>query len=254
MFIDHFAVILVEPMLEARGYVVSDNPVYTLMRAAGRIAFPLFCFMLVEGMEKTRNKSRYLGQLFLMAIISEPCFDFGLEGVWWDPKYQNVCVTLFIGGLVLMLDEIYERKVANKLARWLLLVVTAIGGMAATYLLKTDYSVVGIAVILTLKYLRPLIKRDVFYAIIVMMAVVYLSYFIKYFIKFPRHRADGIDWTWYFKTAWTLQLMEPVSLLFISAYNAKKGRIFPKLFYYSFYPVHFILLGFIAKMLGFIVL
>ncbi|MBQ0028536.1 MAG: hypothetical protein KBS96_08030 [Lachnospiraceae bacterium] len=242
MFIDHFASIMVEKYVIIHGGSVSESNLCSLLRAIGRLAFPLFCFLLVEGMEKSRNRLRYLGQLLLMAIVSEPFFDYSLYDVWWDPNHQNVCVLLFVGGCLLLLDDYYDKKVKKKWLRWGLLILSIVAAMAITYILKTDYSLVGIGVIIAIKYIRPLIKKDIFYAIILMMAIVYLCYLTKYFIKYPKHRQSGIEWKWYLKNAWTLQMLEPTALFLVDIYNGKKGNTLPKIFYYSFYPLHLIVI------------
>ena len=62
-------------------------------RMIGRTAMPLYAFMLVEGVRYTRRKEgglrRYLLLLVLLAVISEPCYDFAFEGVPVDPEEQN---------------------------------------------------------------------------------------------------------------------------------------------------------------------
>ena len=58
MLIDHCAYVL-------------DPPHYFLLRCIGRIAFPLYCFLIVNGLEHTHDRRRYLARLLIFAAISQ---------------------------------------------------------------------------------------------------------------------------------------------------------------------------------------
>ena len=65
MVIDHFAC-SVYPCLN--GY---DIGVYHILRGIGRIAFPIYCYLLVEGFFLTKNVWRYLRDLMVFGTDSE---------------------------------------------------------------------------------------------------------------------------------------------------------------------------------------
>jgi len=44
---------------------------FPILRSIGRIAFPLYCFFIVLGMERTRNRKRYFKRLFFIEILSQ---------------------------------------------------------------------------------------------------------------------------------------------------------------------------------------
>ncbi len=70
-------------------------------RGIGRIAFPIFCFLLVEGFLHTGNWKKYFSRLFLFSLISEVPFDLAVFKSWYDFSSQNVFFTLWIALLVL---------------------------------------------------------------------------------------------------------------------------------------------------------
>lgn len=112
-----------------------------LLRMIGRLAFPILCFLLVEGFLHTRDVKRYLGRLLLFALISEIPFDLAFHGTWFYKSYQNVYFTLFLGLLLL----VWYQKAGNDPLRQLLAIL-ACGG--ASVLLRCDYNLSGLMLIL----------------------------------------------------------------------------------------------------------
>ena len=105
MLVDHIGASCIEagiltPGLDA-GTLSQDTlsayPLYRLdmvLRFTGRLAFPLFCFLLVEGFVHTHNVKGYLGRLVLFGILSEVPFDLAFFRTPFDPSAQNVYWTL----------------------------------------------------------------------------------------------------------------------------------------------------------------
>lgn len=218
MFIDHIGVAIIE-----NGIIKyqQTNPSYgvfglqgesvwsmidLVLRTIGRVAFPIFCFLLVEGFFHTRNIKKYGARLFLFALISEIPFDLALFGKWFYPGYQNVYFTLFIGLCVLYW---YEKVLGDPIRSTLVF----LAGCGAALLLNCDYNVIGIAMILLFYVFYKNKKMQTIFAGI-LAAVESLGCFGAAILAF----------------------------IPINMYNGTRGKRNFKYFFYWFYPVHLILL------------
>lgn len=134
MVIDHCAYYLLE-----HGTVL-----YEAMRCVGRIAFPVFAFLIAEGFSHTRNKRSYFVQLLGFAFFSEiPWFLLnGADGT------HNVMFTLALGVVALtLLDRCCEHKVLSFMAVCLVAVLA--------YYMGTDYDWKGILMIAIFYITQP---------------------------------------------------------------------------------------------------
>ena len=184
-------------------------PQHLILRIIGRIAFPIFCFLLVEGAIHTHNIRRYEGRLLGFALISELPFDLVFYGKG-TIEHQNVFFTLLIG--LLMLD-IMERK-KNTIYPFLAL----LGAIFLAEILSVDYGAGGILFILCfyLLYERRVLKQAVFIG----MNVLYF----------------GVG----------VQAYAGLAAIPMLLYNGKRGRRMKYLFY-VIYPLHLLILYLIIK-------
>ena len=107
-------------------------------RALGRLAFPIYCFLISEGLAHTRNRRRYFGRLALMALLTEPIYDLAFypQAIW---QGQNVLWTLLLGGL--LLDRLEQAHGPLEKLFWFLL-LPLVGE-----LLEVSYGMHGILLI-----------------------------------------------------------------------------------------------------------
>ena len=85
MLIDHVGAFLIQ----------TDDPVYRPLRIIGRLAFPIFCFLIAEGAYYTKSMPKYLGRLALFAVISTPPYNLVHGSAWYSSENINVFFTLF---------------------------------------------------------------------------------------------------------------------------------------------------------------
>lgn len=95
-------------LIDHIGYVLYPNIIW--FRAVGRLSFPIFVFLLVEGYKHTRHQGKYVARLLVLAVLSEPVFDIAFYG---KPVYfgaQNIFWTLLFGLLLLRIYDILSKE------------------------------------------------------------------------------------------------------------------------------------------------
>lgn len=149
MFIDHAAASFVDVFIGNSPYRIFESvqegyKVYNLLRGIGRCAFPIFCFLLVEGFYHTRDRLRYLIRLLIFAVLS----------IW---PFQKV---FFPSADVLHLDVLFTLALGF-IAIWAIDERGYLWGGAATaacalaaFFLHTDYRHGGVILIVILYLLR----------------------------------------------------------------------------------------------------
>ena len=215
----------------------------TAMRLIGRMAFPLYAFLLVQGFLWTRDWKKYISRMVLLAIVSEIPFDLVLSGRFYYPRGQSTIGTLVIGLICLkMLDvigQIYQlpwsvtadsvrssdRHFSTLFVGYVITVWVLAISLTAAAVLRSDYGAGGVFLIVLLYIFRydP--------ALLPIAGVVGL--FGIY----------GFDADLFF--AW-------IAFFFISRYNGERGRRMGFL-PYVFYPTHLLALWFVGKTIATII-
>ncbi len=147
MLIDHVASHLMTNDLVLFSVGSRAVPLRGVLIMVGRVAFPLFCFLLTEGFLHTRNRLRYGISLLLFALISEIPWDLEHYNSVFNMKTQNVFFTLLLGYLGICAIELLKQRPVVQLASLLALAVTAMG-------LKADYGLWGYIFVILLYVLR----------------------------------------------------------------------------------------------------
>ncbi|MCR8968905.1 conjugal transfer protein TraX [Facklamia sp. 7083-14-GEN3] len=216
MVIDHTAVVLIEMGIfnhqsdYSYEFLTQMVSVYEIMRNIGRLAFPIYLYLLLEGYHHTRNLKRYFTRLAFLAVVSEIPFDlaFANQPFYWD--HQNVFIELLIALLLFAcLDHFKEN--------WLMRLVSVSLCFGLAYFTMADYDLFGILAALILYFAYGNRIRE---AIAILPAFSFEYYMPTVFL----------------------------SSLFILCYNGKRGRV-QQAFHYWAYPGHILLLYLIKLML-----
>lgn len=201
----------VSMLIDHIGY--SFFPTVLWLRYIGRLAFPIYCFLLAEGAYYTRSPSRYALRLGIGAVLAEIPFDL-LFFRTLTLSHQNVMLTLLLGFAMLLCMK--------KTPKLYLQPLWVIPFYLAAEFLNTDYSGRGILLIALFYLTRPYHWR--FLAQMLMLALL-----------FARPDSSGVlPWT-----AWAVLAMIPIAL-----YSGRKATSakWVQTGFYLFYPVHLVLL------------
>ena len=223
MLIDHTGAALLYGLARARhgwGSGLCSQAFYSATRVIGRLAFPIFCFLLIEGLFHTRSRWKYLLRLAVFALISEIPFDLAFNRGWLDFRGgQNVFFTLTFGlGACAAWEWLTRGNDPNcKPLRVISAIVCALAACGAAMLLRTDYGYLGVALIFVMYILRNKpFARD-------LMAAVVLC------LMFTLANSHWIE------------VLAILSFPLLHLYNGQRGRQ-NKYFFYVFYPAHLLLL------------
>ena len=222
MIVDHCGLVL-----------FAGTSLYLPCRILGRIAFPLYAFLITEGYVHTRSVKKYAGRLLVFAVLSEIPFDYAFFRTPFYMGYQNVFFTLVLGlGALVCLDgalgrsgrikasetsagELWEQTMhKSNISKILLIVIMVIAEL--TY---TDYGAFGVLVIVLFYLFR---NQKVKCMVSVAAALILYGFLGGFYI-------EGFG---------------AIALIFILVYNGKKGQYpFPSLLFYAAYPLHLLILG-----------
>lgn len=205
MLTDHVNKALIYPCLTSgRGALAFVSNAFDIL---GRIAFPLFCFLLVEGFFNTRSRKKYLLTLLVFGVISEVPFDMFTTASFYNPNWTNVMFTLALVLVTIWLIDLIKEKLPKGLWYALSLLIVAVMCIVAA-MLSVDYE---------------------HHAILI-------GYFFYLF-----HGKTAIAIPFCYASMYT----QPWALLGFGltlTYNGQRGKQ-NKLLNYGFYPVHLLILG-----------
>lgn len=206
------------------------------LTCVGRLAFPIFAFLCVEGYFHTSNFRRYLLRLLIFALLSEIPFDLMSAGTVFHPFHQNVLWTFLLGLLGIRLLERAREKGGT--VRYLL---TAFLCVALGYCLSTvtmaDYYGAGVLTVFVFYFFRG---RTWYFRLAQLAAL----YWLNVEVLGGQYYAVSL-----FGAEWEVceQGLALLALVPIWLYRGRQGYHTKPFQYlcYAFYPVHLLALGLI---------
>ena len=216
MLLDHLGASCLEAGVFSRPGPISE-PLLTLdlvLRLIGRLAFPIFCFLLVEGFLHTHDVRRYFLQLLGFGLVSELPFDLAYFHTPFYWSHQNVYWTLALG--VLAMAALRHFQTAAGAATWQGLLCAG-GCILLAYLAQTDYDGIGVIIICALYLTRTNRKWQCLVGAVL----------------------------------FAFEITAPLAFVFLWFYNGQRGACSKaqKWGFYLFYPVHLAVLACITNLL-----
>lgn len=198
-------------------------PQYDFLQIIGRIAFPIFSFMIAEGCFYTRDKKKYLLKISVLGL--------GCQLVYFIAErsfYQNVLITFSLSILTIYAVDCFLKK----------------RNFVSAILLLSDISAV-----LFLCFVMPDIIKGyhIDYGIFGLMLPVFVYFAPDKKLKLPVLFAVLCLLSW---ALGGIQWYSLLSVIIIFLYNGKRGKLNLKYLFYVFYPLHLALI-YLVKILFF---
>jgi hypothetical protein len=234
----------------------------TMLRVIGRLAFPIFCFLIAQGCRNTKNIWKYIARLGALALISEIPYNYFVSGKLLHPSGQNVIWTLLLGLICISLRRVWKEKCGKFYVG--AYVVTVIAFCMAANLFTTDYNYFGVMTIVIFDLFPMQTNKEKLFgslAFIGLYAYRFASYGLYLFFTlnlkiepalFPmlgRFLLNNIgDWE-------LIKITSIAALPLLWFYNGKKGTLGDKkmdkvlnYIFYLYYPVHILLIALLYRL------
>ncbi len=200
----------------------------------GRLAYPIFAFLLVEGYCHTRNLKKYMQRILLFALLSELPFNLMYSASWVYPFQQNVLWTFLLG--LQCLRSIDTISVRRKPVLSIPLVILAGTGYALlATILMVDYFGCGVLTILVFYLFRG---KKWHHLLGQLIGLYVINWQLMRGMTVPIGSVEI-----------PRQGIAILSLIPIWCYRGRQGYHSKPLQYfcYSFYPVHMLILGLLSR-------
>jgi len=258
-------IIMTADHLAAYQILTVSNEINTIMRMIGRTAAPLFLFLLVEGLRRTRSKKNYIARLY----IAGAAFQFFIEitpmifkTLGPDVSIGNILPTFFYTALYIMcIENITKRKndcsFINQIISVVLMIVPVFLGLIHYWFININMGISGgvytfVKMILNVFLPSPLTLEYSFFFVLlgiiwyftnhkyincaIFIGLSFASRMIDYHIFYGVFSKTNGFTFWHLFTSF--QWMMIGAVLFMILYNGERGKRGYKYFFYLYYPLH----------------
>ncbi len=208
MFVDHIGLLIFPDM--------------QIMRIIGRIAFPVFAYMIAEGCKHTKSKRKYFGTIFSLAVVFQIVYYIATRDM-----YMNILFTFSLSVITIFALQYFKKK--QNVSAVLLFELVVIIVYSLNRKLHIDYGFWGCMTPVFASLLRDVKKLDQRIIHIAMTAMCLVILALEY---------KG------------LQIYALLSIPLLLLYSGKRGKWQMKYFFYIFYPVHLAALHGIAMLIN----
>ena len=199
-------------------------PQYPILQIIGRLAFPIFAFMIAEGCFYTKNKIKYFFTIFILGTGCQIVYSIAEHSF-----YQNVLITFSLSiALIFSLENfrVKKEKISGITLFFTVLIVITFTMVLPVFMeeygFQIDYGIYGVLLPVAVFYGQDK-ERKLVYATGVLALLA--------------HSFGGIQW------------FSLLSIPILVLYNQKRGKYNIKPLFYIFYPAHLVVIYLISLVL-----
>jgi len=223
MLADHFGAAVFSHLAETPTQMAT----YEMLRNIGRIAFPIYAYLVAQGCLHTKSIGRYMLRLMLLAIVSEVIFDIAFYSQVGGISFlrnTNIFYTLFFGVAAIALFEETKRRLPDAGWRMFVAPIAAAPSMIAAWMLSSDYGHIGVLLIFVIYLTGPQNRNMRAITMTLALCLIYFPVFLT---------TQGYVLNIHY-------MFSLIAVLCVFAYNGKPGKnnAAVKWGFYFFYPVH----------------
>lgn len=212
---------MISMLIDHIGFYLFPN--VTLLRAIGRIAFPIFAYMIAEGCAYTKSRTRYFSTIAGVGILCQV-----VTTIVTGSRHMNVLITFALAiAAIFSIDSLRQKRTPLSLIR---AITTLIGVVFVAFIMPRilkgfvlDYKAFGVFFPVLLYYVKGK-WRKLLCTVIALAVFAYLS---------PR-----------------LQWCSLTAVPLLALYNGKRGKRKLKYLFYVFYPTHLVVIYLIATLIA----